>query len=130
MRKLPDEVRDKKIELIKKYGSPNVFEQFDPQFAFPFFSPFFLLYVLKYNTFSVTLAYDKTSAPEDYVKAVQSVNINECKAMITNIAIAYTGDYGSGLNSSFLPKFVKFMLNFFEQKKIVPKKNIIQKYLF
>lgn len=74
---LPDHIRQRKIDMIRKYGSPNVFDEFDPH---------------------VTVAHDNIT-PDNLHKAFEQLEqegaIPECHFIPCEIAIGRTGPFGT-----------------------------------
>ncbi|KAM9973296.1 hypothetical protein ACTFIR_012672 [Dictyostelium discoideum] len=74
---LPEPLRDEKIAMIKKYGSPNVFDQFQPH---------------------VTLAWDEI---DNLTIAFNQVDVQPTSFYSPSIGIGNTGPYGTVLDNYY-----------------------------
>jgi hypothetical protein len=84
--RLPAYLRILKTDMIKNYGSPNVFSQFDPH---------------------VTIAHDDIT-PSDMAKVVQGpppIQPKNCTFIVSTVAIGLTGDYGTVQSGKDLAEF-------------------------
>merc|ERR1711991_1291258 len=83
---LPPKEREEKIKLIHEYGSPNVFQGFQPH---------------------VTLAWDNTTSPTAFGTALDALGLN---GVVTEyypsaIAISHTGPHGTVLRDGTIAQF-------------------------
>mmetsp|Transcript_262 Transcript_262/g.484 ORF Transcript_262/g.484 Transcript_262/m.484 type:complete len:274 (+) Transcript_262:3-824(+) len=76
VKKLGEDKREKKIKMIKKWGSPNVFEEYDPH---------------------ITLGYDNNT--EAIYNAAKNITVEPCSFMVTHVGVANVGAGGSVLNN-------------------------------
>ncbi|EGC28475.1 hypothetical protein DICPUDRAFT_160097 [Dictyostelium purpureum] len=74
---LPEPLRDEKIAMIKKYGSPNVYDQFQPH---------------------VTLAWDEV---DNLTLAFEQVGVQPTSFYSPSIGIGNTGPYGTVLDNQY-----------------------------
>ncbi|KYQ90872.1 hypothetical protein DLAC_07743 [Tieghemostelium lacteum] len=74
---LPEPIRSEKIAMITKYGSPNVFSQFQPH---------------------ITLAWD---AIDNLVNVFDTINIQPHQFYSPSIGIGNVGDYGTVLDNQY-----------------------------
>jgi len=83
---LPPKEREEKIKLIHEYGSPNVFQGFQPH---------------------VTLAWDNSTSPTTFGSALDALGLN---GVVTDyhpsaIAISHTGPHGTVLRNGTIAQF-------------------------
>merc|ERR1712065_69209 len=83
---LPPKEREEKIKLIHEYGSPNVFQGFQPH---------------------VTLAWDNSTSPTTFGSASDALGLN---GVVTDyhpsaIAISHTGPHGTVLRNGTIAQF-------------------------
>ncbi|KAF2076251.1 hypothetical protein CYY_002429 [Polysphondylium violaceum] len=74
---LPEPLRSEKIAMIQKYGSPNVFDQFQPH---------------------VTLAWD---AVDNLVQVFNTINVQPASCFSPSIGIGSVGPYGTVLDNKY-----------------------------
>lgn len=88
---LPEPQRSRKLDMIRKYGSPNVYEEFDPH---------------------VTVGYDESSSNDTSVRykrirtmnRIGSVMPRSCGGMVRRIAVGRVGVGGSVLQKGQIGK--------------------------
>eukprot|EP01086_Lenisia_limosa_P008301 TRINITY_DN2941_c0_g1_i1.p1 TRINITY_DN2941_c0_g1~~TRINITY_DN2941_c0_g1_i1.p1 ORF type:complete len:226 (+),score=59.64 TRINITY_DN2941_c0_g1_i1:54-680(+) len=80
---LPEPMRSKKIHYIKAYGSPNVFDQFQPH---------------------ITLGWDDTEG-SNLDKCLQEMNLQGFGSITMTVAVGVVGPYGTVLRGEDLASF-------------------------